>query len=89
MTCPFSANSLFREKKLSSAVCSIKDDGRLMTLDKIRQKKNPKTKKKPSDKERTLASLPVVFNSSYGMSSLPSTIRRWTGPWMVGQLGQF
>lgn len=46
-------------------------------------------KQTPSDLERTLASLPAVFNGSYGTSSLPSTVGRWTGPWMVGQLGQF
>lgn len=29
------------------------------------------------------------FYDSYGMPSLPSTIHRWTRPWMVKQLGQF
>lgn len=59
-----------------------------MTDDKESLTGKEKPKQTPSDLERTLASLPVVLNGSYGMSSLPSTIHHWPGPWMVGQLGQ-
>lgn len=44
----------------------------LMTDDRKFDRGKKNKQKNPSDLERTLASLPVVFNGSYGMSSLPS-----------------